>query len=201
MRGLLFFLSISFFCCSQSRENKKQNDGVNFNKQAVRKLQGFLQTGDSTSLYESLQLYDKALANDSTDVISIQGKLTILSILGRFDASLTLVNRMLKMSRSNTPQLLISKALLFEKLRKQDSSRVYFDSALYLYDKLIEQKLPDSIITTCNRLYLIAIIKGKQEAMIELNQYLTKYPNDSTLKIYAELLRDFDRKTILSWRP
>jgi tetratricopeptide (TPR) repeat protein len=198
MRIRLYFilLGISLTCCGQQKTDR--DNCPELNNLAVASLQDYLQNGqDTLDLLKSLEFYDKAIGCDSSNAINYMGKLTVINMLGRFSESLKLNDKLYELSEGRDVHMLTAKGVTFERLGMIDSSKMYFDRAILAFDRQLALSPPDSLRIIGDRLYVIAITEGKASAIEKLQPYLAKYPNDSTLKLYEQILRDFDRKTIL----
>lgn len=197
---LVLFLSLSFvsLCCGQQKKNDLK-ECAQLSNQAIASLQDYLhKRQDTTNLVKAAEFYDSAIKCDSLNFINYQGKLTVINMLGQYRESIKLIDKLYDLSGKTDVHLLVTKALVFEKIGIMDSSKIYFDRAFRAYDAQLAQNPPDSLRIISDKLYLIAITQGKKSAMEGLQSYLVRHPNDPSLKLYEKILRDFDRNTILS---
>jgi tetratricopeptide (TPR) repeat protein len=186
---------LSFFCCGQNKKDKLACS--EFNMRGVEGLQTFKNSRDSSALLKSLYFFDKAIECDPTNAINYQNKLIVLNQLSRLREALKVIDKVYELSDGKDVKLLVSKGIIYERLTQLDSSSLWYNKAFQKYSEQLERHTPDSIRIIGDRLYLTAIMEGKDSAMEKLKPYLSKYPNDSTLKLYEDLLQQFDRKVII----
>jgi hypothetical protein len=193
---LIFLISV---CCGQALKDNDLSRCSEFSRLATAKVQDYLLRGrDTIDLVQAASFYDQAILCDPSNSLHYQGKLTTVNMLGRFSESLKLIDKIYQLSGENDIQMIVAKAVIFEQTGAVDSSNVYYRIAYQAYDSRLAAKPPDSLRIVCERLYLTAIVEGKESAISKLKPYLERHPEDPTLIAYHELFLNFDRQSILS---
>lgn len=193
--SVLLLSCLFFLACSQERHEKGSCSEIN--SQASEKLYDYLYGDkDQKKLLVALELYDKAIKCDRLNSVNYQGKITVLRLLGKNRESLALLDTLFELSNRSDASVLVSKGILYEKMGMNDSSAIECTRALNIYDTKIKQKSSDSLRLICEKIYLTAITQGKEVAIQKFRPYLLAYPEDSTIKTYEIILRDFDRTLI-----
>lgn len=190
------FLVILAVCCGQ--HESKQADCSKHYDSALTSLQHYFNIKhDSIKLLETLDLYDKAIQCDTTNINAYQGKFTTVYLLGRYKESLKILDKIGQIGNYRDVKVLVSIGLVYERMDRMDSAKNIYNRALLECDKQFEKYPADSIRIICDKLYILAVDRGKEYSLKQLDQYLSDRPEDQMLLDFKLYLRDFDKNRIL----
>lgn len=183
--------------CS-SNEGLGQNPSCReFNEAAVDSLTEYnLGRRDSLLLLNALDLLNRAIDCDSMYQLAYLNKLTVLTMLGKQREVLILIERLERVLPQD-PGIFIAKGLQYEKIGKKDSAEVWYDRAKQRCDQNLDA-YPDSANFIYDRVMLIAITAGKEQALSEIDKYISRYPEKEELSSYRQGILNFDKERYLN---
>lgn len=155
------------------------------------------QNEDSTHLYKTLALFDKAIKCNSSNLNILQGKFTALYLLGRYPESINVLNEIYIKSSKSDSKVLTFIGLVYEKMNLMDSARITYERALVDNKRQLSRHPQDSIQLFCDELFILAAFKGKDYSIKKLEDYMVRNPDDPMLETMKEYLRDFDKNRLL----
>lgn len=178
---LVAILLVVSFCGNISTGNQSKTDCKKFNRQAMDSLMVYKTSFDKkkSTLESSLRLLDDAIKCDSSLNVANFNKVTVLNELGRFNESIRLIDRLIRLNKDSS--LLLTKAPIYDKINKHDSLTITYKFAYNFFNRRIKDNPRDANIIF-GKLFSQSKIYGKDSVISEIDQYLKKYPNDANLK-------------------
>ncbi len=178
---LIAILMVLSFCRNVSSGNQPKADCNKINSQAMDSLILYKTSFDKrkSTLESTLRLLDDAIKCDSSLNIAKFNKVTVLNELGKFNESISLINKLIRSQKDSS--LLLTKAPIYDKINKHDSLTITYKLAYNYFDRRIKDRPGDANIIF-GKLFSQSKIYGKESVISEIDYYLKKYPDDVNLK-------------------
>lgn len=180
------------FCCGQSSPGCSR-----YGNEALGKLQEYYSSEkDTTHLLTALELSNKAIDCNPSNLVAYNVKLVALNFLGRYRESLTVLDKMYLLSGQADIRMFAEKGLVYEEMGLADSARQIYDAALSECDRRLSSKPADSVQLIFDKFYVVALYHGKDQALTEFDNYFHS-SNSTTLSSFRAYLLVLDKNRIL----
>ncbi len=142
---------------------------------------------------KAIDLLDKATSIDSNYYLAYWNKLSLLSVLKKYDRALLAAKHLIRANPTN-PDIYVTTGALYERLEDTISANKYYNNGLELYNKIFDTmnaETPNYDMLLMNK-GITLVLMGKDK---EGNEVLKKIYDRQTDKDYKETLLGFMNKS------
>jgi tetratricopeptide (TPR) repeat protein len=178
---VLFFIILSLFGGCTGTDGKTKKEVINLNNEAVSLF--------AKNPQKALKLLNEAIALDPSYQRAYSNKASLL--LKKFNhrkEALNTINILIKIA-PKIPEYYVSRAMFFQDKKNKKKIQKDYNKAILLYNEQINKGKNKSYAIS-QRAYLYFLLGKKKNAMSELNDLLTRNPDDFNAKNVKMLIKN-----------